>query len=99
MKKYAVIFTSILSSETSGYEDKVLEIEASLKEQPGYLGMDHARSEVGITVCYWESLEAIKKWKSNSVHEAAQERGKSSWYESYDVKVCEVLYEYGNKKP
>lgn len=31
------------------------------KEQEGVLGIESARNEVGITVSYWNSLEAIKK--------------------------------------
>lgn len=30
--------------------------------QPGFLGVESAREGVGITVSYWDSLEAIQKW-------------------------------------
>lgn len=30
------------------------------RQQPGFLGVEPARNEVGITVSYWKSLGAIK---------------------------------------
>ncbi|WP_367205894.1 antibiotic biosynthesis monooxygenase [Lutibacter sp.] len=45
------------------------------KEQEGVLGIESARNEVGITVSYWNSLEAIKKWKFNIEHSEAREKG------------------------
>lgn len=38
------------------------------KQQPGFLGVESARNEIGITVSYWESLEAISNWKQNLNH-------------------------------
>jgi len=34
-------------------------IESLAKSQKGFLGIDSARNEVGITLSYWESLEDI----------------------------------------
>jgi heme-degrading monooxygenase HmoA len=32
-------------------------------QQEGFLGVESARyEEIGITVSYWESIDAIKKW-------------------------------------
>jgi heme-degrading monooxygenase HmoA len=39
-------------------------------------------NELGITVSYWKSLEAIKSWKENSAHKIAQEKGKQEWYKN-----------------
>jgi heme-degrading monooxygenase HmoA len=64
------------------------------KEQAGYLGVESARSEVGITVSYWESLEAIKLWKQNSEHLLAQEKGREVWYKSYKTRICKVERDY-----
>jgi heme-degrading monooxygenase HmoA len=33
------------------------------QQQPGFLGMESARDEIGITVSYWENEEAILAWK------------------------------------
>ena len=91
---YAVIFTSKLSKNDEGYEDMAKQMVALAKTQKGYLGIDSARSDIGITVSYWETENDIKLWKAQSEHLLAQEKGKSTWYEWYDVKICKVEREY-----
>lgn len=91
---FAVIFTSIQNTSIAGYEQMADHMEALAKQQPGYLGLESARSDVGITVSYWESLEAIKNWKQNVEHLQAQHLGKTKWYSSYHVRICKVEREY-----
>ena len=91
---FVVIFTSLLSENTQGYLEMSDKIESLAKLQDGFLGMDSARSTIGITVSYWSSLNAIKKWKQQSDHIIAQEKGKRDWYDWYKVKICKVEHEY-----
>ena len=69
---YAVIFTTKRSAIDEGYSEMAQEMLELAKQQPGYLGEESAREELGITVSYWESLEAIKNWKQNTNHLQAQ---------------------------
>jgi heme-degrading monooxygenase HmoA len=64
-------------------------------QQPGYLGMESAREGLGITVSYWESLEAIHNWKQNAEHQEAQRLGHQQWYSSFRVRIAKVEREYG----
>ena len=91
---YAVIFTSKQTSDTEGYAETAQLMEELAGKQPGYLGMDHARSEIGITISYWESLEAIAQWKAQKDHQLAQEKGKTQWYSQYTMRICKVEREY-----
>lgn len=91
---YAVIFTSIQKDNISGYNEMAEKMETLAKQQPGFLGMDSARNQIGITVSYWESLEDIKKWKQQNEHLEAQLKGKKDWYKWYNVKICKVEREY-----
>lgn len=91
---FAVIFTSKQSQTIEGYDKMARHMEALAKEQPGFLGLESARNHVGITVSYWESLEAIKMWKEHSEHIIAQKYGRSKWYDSYRVRICKVEREY-----
>jgi heme-degrading monooxygenase HmoA len=91
---YAVIFTSTQKEPIEGYGEMANKMEELAKQQPGYLGMDSARNEVGITVSYWESLEAIKHWKQQSEHVVAQQKGRQDWYSWYHVRICKVEREY-----
>lgn len=91
---YAVIFTSTRTSIDEGYAAMALEMEALAKQQPGYLGFESARNGLGISVSYWESLEAIAAWKAVSEHEIAQKEGRRIWYSWYKVRICKVEREY-----
>ncbi|RLD28504.1 MAG: antibiotic biosynthesis monooxygenase [Bacteroidetes bacterium] len=91
---YAVIFTSKETKNIEGYSEMSEEMKELAKQQEGFLGLESARNEIGITVSYWKSLEAIKNWKQNSDHLVAQKKGKENWYSWYNVKICKVEREY-----
>lgn len=91
---YAVIFTSTLTNNSEGYSEMGQKMVELAKKQKGFLGIDSAREAVGITVSYWESLEAIKAWKQNSEHLIAQQKGKEQWYSWYNTRICKVEREY-----
>jgi heme-degrading monooxygenase HmoA len=91
---YAVIFSSIRSEEDSGYAEMADEMIELAHSQPGFLGVESARNELGITVSYWESIDAIKKWQEHPAHKIAQQRGKEDWYKKYAVRICKVDSDY-----
>ncbi len=92
---YAVIFSSIRTNDNQqGYMEMAQQMQDLAKKQPGYLGMESAREQIGITVSYWESLKAIADWKANTDHFFAQQKGIKDWYASYTVRICLVEREY-----
>lgn len=91
---YAVIFTNTQTENLEGYTQMAETMETLAKQQPGYLGIEHARSELGITISYWKSLEDIAHWKANLDHQKAQNLGKEQWYKKYTVRICKVEREY-----
>jgi heme-degrading monooxygenase HmoA len=91
---YAVIFTSIRNDAANGYTETAREMVELASTQPGFLGYESAREEIGISVSYWSSLEAIAAWKENLAHRCAQGRAKQ-WYKTFRVRVCRVEREYG----
>ena len=52
---YAVIFTSLKNEDDTGYTEMAQKMEQLAKEQSGFMGIESARNEIGITVSYWES--------------------------------------------
>ncbi|OJW83030.1 MAG: antibiotic biosynthesis monooxygenase [Bacteroidetes bacterium 46-16] len=92
---YAVIFTSLRTEGDEGYSAMADAMAELAIEQPGYLGIESARDGLGITVSYWESLEAIKNWKENMKHRAAQKLGREKWYSSFKTRICKVERDYG----
>ena len=91
---YAEIYTSVQTENIGGYAEMADSMETLAKQQPGFLGIESARNDIGITVSYWQSLESIKKWKENLDHLTAQKKGREQWYSYYKVRVCKVERDY-----
>lgn len=91
---FAVIFTSVRTDGDNGYGETAKQMVEFASEQPGFLGFESARQEIGISVSYWASLEAIATWKEVMAHRQAQGRTKD-WYSAFRVRVCRVEREYG----
>lgn len=75
--------------------DKMIELVA---KQNGFLGLESAREEVGITVSYWKDHDSIKKWRENTDHEVAREKGKTNWYSFYKIRIARVERAYEFQK-
>ncbi len=93
---YAVIFTSKLDLSKAGYEEMASKINALVQKQEGFLKMEsvHNNDGQGITVCYWRTIEDVKRWKEETLHKQAQQQGKDGWYLEYAVRVTEVKESY-----
>ncbi|MCO7175767.1 antibiotic biosynthesis monooxygenase family protein [Sporolactobacillus kofuensis] len=94
---YAVIFTSKRTANDEEDYNQTAEWMVKLaSKQPGFLGVESVRDErgLGITVSYWETLEAIRSWKANMEHRMAQKKGKSDWYASFVTRISKVERDY-----
>lgn len=94
---YAVIFSSQRAPGDKGYDLMAVRMVELAAQQPGFLGVESARDRdgFGITVSYWESADAIADWKRHAEHRVAQESGRSTWYEHYELRVAKVERAYG----
>ena len=91
---YAVIFTSVRTSGDNGYarmSDKMVELA---RKQDGFLCVESAREEAGITVSYWRDLEFIRKWRENTEHKLARAKGREIWYNSFTTRIAKVERDY-----
>lgn len=92
---YAVIFTSVRTEGDHGYTEMSDQMVELAQEQDGFLGMESTRNEIGITVSYWRDLEAIRKWRENTYHTLAREKGRKEWYQSFKTRIAKVERDYG----
>ena len=92
---YAVIFSSHHSDNTEGYAEMADRMLESASQQTGFLGVESAREDLGITVSYWTDLESIKNWKANLEHQQAQQLGHEKWYTSFKTRIAKVERDYG----
>lgn len=92
---YAVIFTSLRTAGDDGYDDMANRMVELAEQSDGFLGIESAREELGITVSYWRDIESIKAWKNNAEHRVAQKKGHENWYSSFKVRISKVERDYG----
>jgi len=92
---YAVIFTSIRTGVDEDYHQTAERMLELAQQQPGFLGVESAREDIGITVSYWTDLESIKAWKAVAEHRAAQSRGREEWYSAFRTRIALVERDYG----
>lgn len=94
----AVIFTSRRTDGDQGYSATAGRMFELAAEQPGFLGVESAREDVGVTVSYWVDDAAAAAWKQVAEHILAQERGIDTWYAEYVVRVATVTRDYGPRR-
>ncbi len=91
----AVIFTSHRTEHDNGYRAAAVAMEELAATQPGYLGIESAREDLGITVSYWRDEASARAWKENVQHKEIQRRGRQDWYSTYTVRIATVTRQYG----
>ena len=93
---WAVIFTSHRAAQPGdGYDETAARMMHLAAQQPGFLGVETAHHDVGITVSYWASEDAIAAWKRHADHAFAQYEGRTRWYDRYELRVARVERAYG----
>ena len=91
---YAVIFSSVHTNNIEGYAEMAEQMVKLASRQSGFLGVESARNELGITISYWNDLDSIKAWKQNADHLIAQRKGREKWYQSYKTRIAKVERDY-----
>ncbi|MGW1808525.1 antibiotic biosynthesis monooxygenase family protein [Streptomyces sp. NPDC002078] len=94
---YAAIFTSLRTDDEAdddpdGYDRTAEHLSRLVREVPGFLGEDSARTPGGlaVSVAYFRDLEGIERWRRHPEHLAAKRRGRERWYERYVIHIARV---------
>jgi len=95
---YAVIFSSTNTENVQDYSEMAELMIDLASKQEGFLGVESARNELGITVSYWKDLDSIKEWKENAEHSVAREKGRKEWYQTYKTRIAKVERDYEFEK-
>lgn len=92
----AILSTRRTSEDPDGYADMGARMARLAEAQPGYLGRDSLDGRDGreLTVVYYDTEEAIRRWAEHSEHLVAQRLGRERWYESYEVRIARVERAY-----
>jgi heme-degrading monooxygenase HmoA len=83
-------------ADHAAYEALNGEMYALVQNTPGFLGATGYASADGdeVGMIRFESLEALRAWREHPDHVVTQRRGKSEFYQSYRIEVCEVVRAY-----
>jgi heme-degrading monooxygenase HmoA len=94
---YAVIFPSVSSGvDEEGHEKMLATLYGSAQEVDGYLGLESASiGSFKLSIAYYDSLEAINRWKTNGDHIAAKNKARSTWLEDWQIRICKIEDVYG----
>jgi len=88
---WAVIFSTRRNAQPGDKFDETDQAMMALAaQQPGYLGVETAFTDIGITVSYWADEASIAAWKRNADHAFAQYEGRTRWYDAYELRVARV---------
>ena len=90
------VFRSRLRDDAGAdYGELAREMLERARSMPGFRDFKMFSADDGerVSIIVFDSLEAQEAWRDDVEHRAAQERGRTSFYESYRIQVCEVLRE------
>ncbi|MFD5416703.1 antibiotic biosynthesis monooxygenase family protein [Streptomyces sp. NPDC127069] len=91
------VFSNVRTSDDSGYPEVLSRMNEIVRENPGFLGYESARTPggLGITVAYFRDHESLAAWRTDLEHQAAMKHGRAHWYESYTLHVATVERSHG----
>ncbi len=97
---YLIIFEAY---PHASQKDRYFELAAQLREdlinQPGFIHVERFQSLVDegkiLSLSCWESEEAIAGWRNHAEHMVVQKEGKEKIFDSYRLRVAEVVRDYG----
>lgn len=96
---YAVIFEVI---PTTDGKDEYLEIAAQLREilvdMDGFISIERFQSLTEenkvLSLSLWRDEESIARWRNLFDHRSAQKAGRNALFESYRIRVAQVVRDY-----
>ncbi|MCE9648741.1 MAG: hypothetical protein K8R18_03850 [Parvibaculum sp.] len=95
---YAVTTTTELLPEYD--QEKHISLGAELyghaQQIGGFYGLEaFFENGASIAVSYWDSLEAIERWRQHPVHRTAKSIAKSKWFGATITRIARVEADYG----
>ncbi|MEW2386589.1 antibiotic biosynthesis monooxygenase [Micromonospora sp. NPDC047707] len=92
----AILSTWHTGEDLEGYAETAVQMVQAAESQPGYLGRESLEGPDGheLTVVYYTTDEAIRRWREIAEHLVAQRLGRERWYEAYEVRIARVERSY-----
>ncbi|CAN7643694.1 antibiotic biosynthesis monooxygenase family protein [Duganella sp. LjRoot269] len=96
----AVIFEVIPSGGGyAEYLDRAAQLAPLLEKMAGFISIERFESMKSpgklLSLSFWRDEEAVRVWREQEQHRAAQTAGRSGVFENYRLRVASVIRDYG----
>jgi heme-degrading monooxygenase HmoA len=96
----AVIFEVLpQSGRKQDYLDTAAQLKAELEQVDGFLSIERFASLTTegkiLSLSFWRDEEAVRTWRENGRHRAAQHAGRGGIFADYRLRVASVIRDYG----
>lgn len=96
----AVIFEVVPAEGRKGdYLDVAAQMRPMLDEIEGFLSVERFQSLTDpgkiLSLSFFESEEAIARWRNLAAHRGAQARGRAGIFDDYRLRIASVIRDYG----
>lgn len=96
---FAVVFEVYPTTEgMAEYLEIAAKLRGFLENRDGFVSIERFQSlnEEGkiLSLSFWRDEEAIAAWRGLLEHRTAQRKGRDSLFESYRIRVAEVVRDY-----
>lgn len=97
---YAVIFE--VEPKDGRAADRYFELAKQLRSElekiDGFISVERFESLTNkgkfVSLSFWRDENAVKAWRAQTGHQAAQREGKESVFKDYRIRVAEVVRDY-----
>ena len=80
------------------YFDMAAKLKPLLLKQPGFISVERyqslTESKKLLSISTWEDEASLLAWRRNSEHLEAQEKGKTTIFQKYRIRVASVIRDY-----
>ena len=99
----AVIFDVLTKEENKQeYFDIATNLKPILENIEGFISVERFESLQTdgkfLSLSFWESEEAIKKWRNETMHRDGQSNGIRHIFSDYRIRVGSIIRDYGMEK-
>ena len=83
------------------YLQLAAELKPLLADIDGFIDIERFQSLTTdgkiLSLSWWRDEEAVRRWKQNVVHQAAQAEGRASIFSFYRIRVAQLVREYSSE--
>lgn len=98
----AVLFEAdVTPTKQARYLALAAELRPLLDTLDGFVSIERFQSLTTpgkiLSLSWWRDEEAVRAWKNNLCHQAAQEEGKATIFASYQIRIVQVIRGWGSE--